>query len=279
MALEEQAESAKAAHDVLRRIGPVDAEDELLGAPRHESRLPLEHSGIVAEPVELRRVDADRVHNRPGRAATVLDRPGLPVDPRAEQPLHREQERPPPALGVKADDVVREQPLVHGDPQLGRERVPVVRLRPRDVEEVRRHDFGSRLPHQARREVQVVVVEENRGVGLAVELLDAPPRPAPRSRARTRRSRPRAAPARSRAPSRAPRGSAARTRGSGSRARCKSGHMQRDRARRAAAGRRRRRPSPRRTSRPARRPPPCPPRSSRSPPTSRRDGRAGLPAP
>ena len=161
----------KAAHDVLRGVGPVDAEHELLRAPGHESRLPLEHAGIVAEPVELRRIDADRSGDDPRRATPVLDRPGLPVDPRSEQPLRREQERAPPALGVEADDVVCEQPLVHGHPQLGRQRVPVVGLRPRDVEEVRRHDVGPRFPHQARREVQVVVVEEDRRVGLAVELL------------------------------------------------------------------------------------------------------------
>src|SRR3954471_24712372 len=100
MALEEQGEGMKAAHDVLRGIRPVDAEDELLRAPRHERRLALEHPGVVTEPVELRRVDADRARDRPGRAAMVLDRSGLRVDARAEQPLRREQERPPPAFGV-----------------------------------------------------------------------------------------------------------------------------------------------------------------------------------
>ena len=102
----------------------------------------------------------------------MLDRPGPPVDARAEEPFRREQEGPAPALGVKADDVVREQPLVHRDPQLGRQRVPVVRLGPRDVEEVRRHDLGSRLPHETRCEIQVIVVKENRRLWLAVELLE-----------------------------------------------------------------------------------------------------------
>jgi hypothetical protein len=73
---------------------------------------------------------------------------------------------------VKADDVVREQPLVHGDPHLRRERVPVIRLGPRDVDEMRRHDLGLRLPHQTRGEIEVVVVEENGRVGLAFEFFE-----------------------------------------------------------------------------------------------------------
>ena len=162
----------KAAHDVLRGVGPVDAEDELLRPPRDQRRLPLEHRGVVAKAVELRRVDADRTRDDARGVAAVLDRAGLPVDLRAEQPLRREQKRAAPALGVEADHVVREQPLVHGDAQLGRQRVPVVRLRPRDVDEVRRHDAGPRFPDDARREVQVVVVEEDRRVGLALELLE-----------------------------------------------------------------------------------------------------------
>ena len=196
------------------------------GRRADERRLPLEHRRILAQPVELRRVDADRMRDDARRAAAVLDRPGLPVDARAEQPLRREQERAPPAVGVEADDVVREQPLVHGDPQLRRQRVPVVRLRPRDVDEVRRHDAGPRLPDERRREVEVVVVEEHRRVGLALELLERRRGERLVDRHVARRSRPRAAPARSRERSPGPRGSAAGTRESGSRGRCRSGRMQ-----------------------------------------------------
>src|SRR6476661_3044104 len=104
MPLEEQSKGMKAAHNVLRGVGPVDAQQELLWAPGHESGLPNEHAGIVAEPVELRWIDADRSGYDPRRVTPVLDGPGLPVDARSEQPLRREQERSPPALGVKADD-------------------------------------------------------------------------------------------------------------------------------------------------------------------------------
>ena len=102
----------------------------------------------------------------------VLHRAGLRVDAGAEQPLRREEERSPPAFGVEAHHVVGEQPLVHGRPQLRRQRVPVVGLRPRDVNEVRGHDVRPCFPHQARGEVQVVVVEEDRRVGLTLELLE-----------------------------------------------------------------------------------------------------------
>ena len=49
---------------------------------------------------------------------------------------------------------------------------PVVRHRPRDVDELRHERVGHALPHEGRRDVEVVVVEEDRRIGLTVELLD-----------------------------------------------------------------------------------------------------------
>ena len=92
------------------------------------------------------------------------------VDLGAEQLLARAQEVPLPAGGVEADDVVREQALVHRAPQVLRQDVPVVGLRPRNVDEVRHDRVGPALPDQLRGEVQVVVVEEHRRVRLAVDL-------------------------------------------------------------------------------------------------------------
>jgi len=78
----------------------------------------------------------------------------------------------PPAVGVEPDHVVREQPFVDGYAQLLRQRVPVVRLRPRDVHEVGGDHLRSSCADDARREVQVVVVEEDGRLRLPLELLE-----------------------------------------------------------------------------------------------------------
>ena len=52
------------------------------------------------------------------------------------------------------------------------EDAPVVGHRPGDVDEVREQRVGHALAHERRRDVEVVVVEEDRRVGLALELGD-----------------------------------------------------------------------------------------------------------
>ena len=147
--------------------------DELLRPPRHEGRLPLEHAGIVREPLELLRIDADRPRHDTGRAAAVLDRSRVRSTRGAEQPLDREQEGAPPALGVEADDVVREQALVHRHAQLRRQRVPVVRLAATGCGRSATCTTSGRASRtSARREIEVVVVEQHGRVGLSVELLE-----------------------------------------------------------------------------------------------------------
>jgi hypothetical protein len=59
---------------------------------------------------------------------------------------------------------------VDGVPNPLGQNAPENRLRPRDVHEVRERGIGPRVPDDARCEVQVVVVEEHRGVGLRLEL-------------------------------------------------------------------------------------------------------------
>ena len=61
---------------------------------------------------------------------------------------------------------------MHRDAQLLGQRMPVVGLRPRDVDEVRGHELGPRLPHESRRNVEVVVVEHDGRIGLALELFE-----------------------------------------------------------------------------------------------------------
>jgi hypothetical protein len=82
------------------------------------------------------------------------------------------EEVQPPALRVKPDHVVREQALVDLAPDRPGKHVPVVGLRPGDVDEVREQRLGGLLPNEARGEVELVVVEEHRSAGLDLELLE-----------------------------------------------------------------------------------------------------------
>ena len=86
--------------------------------------------------------------------------------------VHACDEVPAPAVGVEADDVVREHALVNGAPHVLGQHVPVVGLRPRDVDELREARVRPVLAHVPRREVEVVVVDEHLGVGVALELLE-----------------------------------------------------------------------------------------------------------
>ena len=93
------------------------------------------------------------------------------ADLEAELAAHR-LERLPPAIRVEADDVATQQaPVDHLD-DLVRQHRPAFRPDPRDVREVRNHRLGQPSAHEARRQVQVVVVEENCRARVAGQLLD-----------------------------------------------------------------------------------------------------------
>src|SRR5881394_3937793 len=97
MPLEQEPEGIEAAHDVLRRVDAVDAQDQLFRPPRLDLRLSLEHDRIVGATRELVRVDADRVRDDAGRA-----------EPARHEALDAVEEVPTPAVRVEADDIVRE---------------------------------------------------------------------------------------------------------------------------------------------------------------------------
>ncbi len=113
-----------------------------------------------------------------GCAVTSVRRPACETVPSARSTsasrisLARAEEVPAPAVRVEADDVVREHALVDVPPDRAGEDAPGVALRPRDVDEVAQRRVGDPLANEPRREVEVVVVQEERGVGLALELLD-----------------------------------------------------------------------------------------------------------
>ncbi len=73
---------------------------------------------------------------------------------------------------MEADDVIRQQPVVDRVAHLRRQDPPVVRLGPRDVDEVRERRVRRLFSDEPRRQIEVVVVEEHRGVGFGLELFE-----------------------------------------------------------------------------------------------------------
>src|SRR5919199_6689144 len=73
MCVEVELERAETTHDVLRRIGPVDADEKLLGPACDDLALRREHALALSELLELGRVDRDRVVGDQ-RASTAVAR-------------------------------------------------------------------------------------------------------------------------------------------------------------------------------------------------------------
>ena len=173
MRLEEELEGAEAAHDVLRRIGPVDAERRETPAGLRRSPAPpaTRCSPTASASNSLGSTEIGATHARSSRSAKRTDA-GVVVHLGAEDVHAAAQEVPAPPVGVEADDVVRENALVQRPPDRFRQHAPVVGLRPGDVHEVRQRRRRGVLANDARRHVQVVVVEEDRRLGLTLELLE-----------------------------------------------------------------------------------------------------------
>ena len=146
--------------DVLGRVGPVDAEDHRLGSRVEQIALPLEHRRAHCQRRELVRVDRDRMRGDERVAGVEAQRAA------------RRLERLPPAIRVEADDVAAEQAR-RGSTRRSRPAAPTsLQVDPRNVREVRDHRVRQPLSHEPRRQVQVVVVEEDGRARVAVQLLD-----------------------------------------------------------------------------------------------------------
>ena len=169
---EEHPECLEAADDVLGGIGAVDPQDQPIAADPLEIARLGEHVGAAGQLVELGGVDRDRVRGDKGAAPGVLDRSRVDVDVGAENSLDRSEEVLAPALCVEPDHVVCQQPFVDRAGSLVRQHGPAGRVGPRDVYEVREPGLGVLRADERRRDVQVVVVEPHRPVGVRGELLD-----------------------------------------------------------------------------------------------------------
>jgi hypothetical protein len=77
-----------------------------------------------------------------------------------------------PTVGMEADDVVRQQAVVERDANRLREDAPIIRLGPGDVHEMPQRGVRSAGAYEARREIEVVVVEADGCLGLGVQLVD-----------------------------------------------------------------------------------------------------------
>src|SRR5664279_5597417 len=112
MLLEKKLEGAKAAVDVLGRIGLIDAYDQELGPRLDDTALVLLNPRVFDQRRQLVGVDRDASRTQTGRGAGVGDggfaRNALGPD----NGLRRLDEVAAPASGVEADHVVRQQPVV-----------------------------------------------------------------------------------------------------------------------------------------------------------------------
>ena len=142
------------------------------GRPRLDLGLGRQHRLALRELVELDGIDRNRPRPQPRAVAVDRDLVDGPVRLHAEDVHARALEALAPARRVEADDVVGEQALVDRAPDRLRKDAPVVGHRPRDVHEVRHQRVRSPLAHEPRRDVEVVVVEEDGRVRLALELGD-----------------------------------------------------------------------------------------------------------
>ena len=119
-ALEQQPERLQPPRHVLRRVGAVDSEDQQLRPLGLQLALAGEHRLAARQALELGRVDRDRMRGHT---------PFVRLEPEAAAGV---EERAPPALGVEAGDVAREQPFVDRADDRLRQHRPLARRRPRE---------------------------------------------------------------------------------------------------------------------------------------------------
>ena len=162
VALEQEPEGLEAAHRVLRRVGPVDAEDHDLGSLGSE-RLPSFVDALVCgEPGERLGVDGERIRMRAQLGFVAA----------TEQRLARLHERRAPALRVEPDAVAGQDALVDRGGDVRREHAPCVGPDPGDVDERGDACLWPNGADEGGRDVEVVVLHEQRRARVPVQLVD-----------------------------------------------------------------------------------------------------------
>lgn len=152
--IEEEAERAQAAHDVLRQLRAVHADDHL--AVRAAGLLPqrgeplLDVGAARALPEEVR-VRAEAVH------------PDLRTEGAAHHGLAARRERVRPAPRQEPEPVRAQHPAQQLPGDVVRQHPEVVDRRPRGVREVPDAQVVAQLPQHPRHERQVVVLHDDRG--------------------------------------------------------------------------------------------------------------------
>ena len=170
--LEEDVEGGEAPQHVLREVGAVDADDQVVAAALEQLLLVAGDLLRLGRAVEPLGVDRERVGADPGLAALVDHRAALVVDLQLHQLAAALEEVAAVGRGVEADDVVGEHaPVDLLAPAVG-EHPPGVRLGPGDVDEVVEEGVGPRLADQAGGGVEVVVVEHHHRLLLALDRID-----------------------------------------------------------------------------------------------------------
>ena len=159
--LEELLVREKTAHDVLRRIGAVDPDDQMLGPPVAELALFDQHAVREGEARRGCDLDRDRIVARVYDPAVDEHRALLVVDGEAEVLIARHQEVADVEARLKPDDVAPEQPFEDRVTHRARKHFPVLGGRPRDVHEMRDHRTRELTANQLSDQVELVVMDED----------------------------------------------------------------------------------------------------------------------
>ncbi len=170
MLVEQCAEGQEAPHDVLARVGAVHPQNQLPlpvqeGVPQHGD-VPGDVLGAQRR-LQGGGVHRDRVVAGPHDPVVDEHQQIVQVDVQAEQVLGAQDEVAGVAPGVEADDVAAEQAAQQPFPDTGRQDPPLVRPRPRDVDEMGEHDVRAQLADPLGHQVEVIVLQQDQRLATA----------------------------------------------------------------------------------------------------------------
>ena len=161
MLLEEHVERGEAAQDVLRQVGAIDPEDQIVATTPQQLPLKVGDARPGGHLLDRVGVDRERVVADPDLATVDRDDAGRVIDLEPKDVLAALQEVAAIGASVEADDVVREDAAVDVLTDRRGEHPPGVRLAPRDVHEVMQERVGPGPADQGREGVELIVVDHH----------------------------------------------------------------------------------------------------------------------